>query len=80
MIDKATHGIVRAKSVTPSNTVDLGETTRAIYVGVAGDISCEMVGGGTQVFVGLAAGMFHPIQCNRVNATGTTAASIVAGF
>lgn len=80
MINHDTSSASRAASITPSNTVNLTESTRAIYVGVGGDISCEMAGGGTQVFKNLAAGIAHPLQVSRVNSTGTTASELVALF
>jgi len=72
-----------ALAVTPSNTVDLLNFTRGIYVGVAGDVKVKMAGarGDEDVtFVGLAAGIIHPMVVKRIFATGTAATSIVAVF
>lgn len=72
---------VNAAAITPSNTVDLDEYTRGIYVGVTGDLKVDMPGdeGDASVtFVGLAAGVIHPIVASRIYATGTSATSIVA--
>jgi hypothetical protein len=63
-------------AVTPSNSVNLAAPTRSLYVGTTGDISVEMLNG-TVVFTSVAVGIF-PIQCTRVNSTGTTASNIVA--
>jgi hypothetical protein len=65
-------------SVTPNDSVDLARQTRGVYVGVAGDLKVTMVAGDVLTFVGLAAGLIHPIQVTRVWATGTTATSILA--
>lgn len=69
-----------ATTVTPSDTVDLVQPSRAIWVGVGGDISVEMVDGGTQVFVGVVAGSLLPLQVTRVNLTSTTATDMVSVF
>jgi len=66
-------------AVTPSDSADLtnGEC-RGLYVGVSGDVAVANELGATVVFVGLAAGLVHPIRTKRVRATSTTATSIVA--
>ena len=66
-----------AFAVTPSNTVDLAQVTRGIYVGVSGDLKVDMVAGGTVTFVDLAAGMIHPIAAKRIYQTGTDATNII---
>lgn len=63
---------------TPSNTVDLPETTRAIWVGVAGDVKVDSAEGDTAVVIpNVSAGMMHSFRVKRVYATGTTATSIL---
>lgn len=52
--------------------------TRGIYVGVSGDVKVTMLDGTAVTFVGLAAGVIHPICCVQVFSTGTTATDIVA--
>jgi hypothetical protein len=69
-----------AAAITPSNTVDLTTVTRGIYVGVSGDLKVDLVSGDTVTFVGLAAGMVHPLRVKRVYATGTSATSIVGVY
>lgn len=68
-----------ARVVTPSDTVSQADgVCRALYVGVAGNITAVMANSGTAVlFSNVAVGIF-PIQVFRVNATGTTATNIVA--
>jgi hypothetical protein len=56
-----------------------GEKMRWLYVGVTGDVSYVKWDGTTQVLVGLAAGVFHPIYSLMINSAGTTATSIVVG-
>jgi hypothetical protein len=68
----------KAVAITPSNSTDLTTPTRGIYVGVSGDLTVDLVKGGTQItFVGLAAGIIHPIAAKRVYATGTDATDIL---
>jgi len=69
--------------VTPSDTVNLLVTTRAVLVGVAGNISVEMMGIGTTspnhtLVIPVSAGIVYPIRCTRINSTSTTATGIVA--
>ena len=66
-----------APAVTPSNTVDLAKTTRALYIGVSGDVKVDTLGGDTSTFTA------HPVgylicRVTRVYATGTTATNILA--
>ena len=54
--------------------------TKGLYVGVSGDVAVTMENGQDVTFVGLAAGIIHPISVIKVKATGTTATSIVAVY
>ena len=63
-------------AVTPSDSVNLAAPTRGLYIGTSGNLSVEMTNG-TVAFASVQPGI-HPIQCTRVNATGTTATNIVA--
>ena len=65
-----------ASAVTPSDSVNLAAPTRGLYVGGIGNISVEMLNG-TVVFSNVQVGIL-PVQCTRVNATGTTASLITA--
>lgn len=69
-----------AVAITPHNTNNLAHTTRGVYVGVAGDLKVDMIGGETVTFVGLAAGIIHPIAANRIYSTGTTCTSILSVY
>ena len=65
-------------AITPNDSTDLSVFTRAIYVGVGGDISVIPLAGSTPVtFVGLQAGQLLPIRVKRVRASGTTATNIL---
>jgi len=69
-----------AVEITPSNDTDLAISTRGIYVGVAGDLKIDTVGGSTVIFVNLAAGIIHPIRAKRIHATGTDADDIIGVY
>jgi hypothetical protein len=66
-------------AITPSDVTSLPYITRGIYVGTAGNITCVLPNSSTTVlFTGVLAGSVLPIQTSRVNATGTSAGSLVA--
>ncbi len=81
-INDYTAGIKSAAAVDVSGgNVALTRVTRGVYVGVAGDLEVIFVGDATSVIlVGLAAGVWHPIQVQQINQAGTNADEIVAGF
>lgn len=63
-------------SVTPNDGADLAQTTRAIWVGGAGNIKITTRGGDAITLVGVPAGTMLPIRASRIWSTGTTATSI----
>lgn len=69
--------IVGAFSITPDDGVDLADVTRALYVGVSGDVSVVMKSGDTVTLVNVQAGTMLPVRAQRVNATGTSAQNLV---
>lgn len=81
---EATYNVTPARSaaaVTPHNTNALSATSRALYIGGAGDIKIDLADSGSAItFVGVPAGTILPVQATRVYSTGTTATSIVALF
>lgn len=72
--------ITKATAVTPSDTVSLPEAGFGLYVGVSGAVKVVTTDGSTVTLVGLAAGVWHPIEVIQVFATGTTATSILVGW
>lgn len=64
-------------AVTPSDTLDLARTTRAIYVGTAGALRVTLLSGEVVALAGAQAGTVYPLRAARVMATGTTAGGIV---
>lgn len=67
-----------AAAVTPSDSSDLTFSTRALFIGGAGNVSVNMATSGAAVVFAVGAGQILPIQVARVLATGTTATGIVA--
>jgi hypothetical protein len=74
----------RAASVTPSDTANIpsvsGGTNNGcvLYVGSAGNLRVQTVGGDDVTFNNINTGAFIPVQIVRVYATGTTASNILA--
>jgi hypothetical protein len=79
-----------AVAVTPSDTTHF-PSTRAIYVGVTGNISVIMTDidlsatadataaqAADVIFLNVSAGTVLPIQVNRILSTGTTSTNILA--
>ncbi|MBM7045436.1 hypothetical protein [Rhizobium lusitanum] len=66
--------------VTPSDTVDLTEITRAVAFTAAGTLKVTMQGGETVVIPSgaLSPGQMNPMRVTRIWATGTTATGLVA--
>lgn len=67
----------RAAEITPNDGADLSFTSRALYVGVPGDLRLTLAGGDIVTFRNVAAG-FVPLRTARIHASGTTAGDIVA--
>lgn len=68
-----------AVTVTPSDVTNQPVPFRALWVGVAGNLSITFNDGTSFTFVGVPVGFF-PCGGVRVNATGTTAASLGAMY
>ncbi|WP_037079644.1 spike base protein, RCAP_Rcc01079 family [Neorhizobium vignae] len=63
-------------AITPGDSADLPETTRALYVGTGGHLSVRMLSGETLTLSNVPAGGVLPLRVTRVFATGTTAVAI----
>ena len=78
LVGNSSVAATEAEAVTPSNTVNFTfGVSRAIYVGGLGNL-VAVIGGVPITFVGVLAGSVLPLSATRINATGTTATSIVA--
>jgi hypothetical protein len=67
-----------AIAITPSDGTDIASLPRAVYVGTAGHLAVQMVGGATVTFQNVPAGALLAIRPRRVLVTGTTASNLVA--
>jgi hypothetical protein len=77
-IESGVFGYRNAVVVVPSDTTDLVKQARALWVGTTGDLAVSIGGGPSIVLSNVQPGTLLPILVNRVFATGTTAAFIVA--
>lgn len=62
-----------------SDTVDLPEVCREIYVGVGGDVKVTDTSGFTGIFKNVPSGSALTGFFTRIWSTGTTATSLIAG-
>ena len=63
--------------VTPNDSTDLtNPATRGLWVGGAGTVKIDAVGGGTVTFTAVAAGTWLKVAAKRVYSTGTSATLI----
>jgi hypothetical protein len=73
------YGANNGAVITPSDTADLPTMCRNIWVGGAGNVRVNTIGGDIAVnFLAVPAGTLLPVQAKRVHATGTTATNLVA--
>jgi len=64
-------------AITPSDTVRILQATRAVYVGVSGDVAVVWADGSSSVLKNAPVGE-RPWRIIGVKATGTTATDMVA--
>ncbi len=67
-----------AEAVTPSDTVDLANVSRALWVGTGGDLTVITQAGETVALLNVPDGSLLPLCVSRVKLTGTSADDIVA--
>jgi len=77
--DNATQApATNAFAITPNDSTQLTFTTRALYVGGAGNVVVRLSGDTANVtLVGVVAGTILPIRAILVAATSTTATNII---
>lgn len=67
----------KSTPITPSDSVDFQERPDAIYVGAAGNVSIVNGDGSVATFIAPPVGTVLPVSPRRVNATLTTASSLI---
>ena len=72
--------VTHASAIAPNDAAELNQATRAIYVGIGGDLAIEMLDGGALVLTNVQGGVLYPFRIRRVLATGTTAAGLVGVY
>ncbi len=71
----------KAFAITPDDNNDLALTTRALYTGKGGTLTCILADDGSEVlFSSVPAGQILPLRVRRVKATGTTASMDLVGL
>lgn len=68
-----------ATSVSVSDTARI-DPTRALFIGGAGNVKVDTVGGSTVTLNSISGGSIIPVSVTRVYSTGTTATNIVAFY
>lgn len=64
--------------ITPSDSTDLSVATKAVYVGMGGDVVLRAIGSATDVTLSnVASGSVLAIRVKAVRAAGTTANNLV---
>lgn len=69
-----------AAAVSPSDSADLANASKRLWVGGAGNVALITVGGETVTYNSVPAGTYLKVRASRVKATGTTATNIIAEF
>lgn len=64
-----------AAAVTPSDSVELADHARSLYVGTGGNLVVTMVGGQEGVFYNVPTGTPLPIRVKAIRSTSLTAGS-----
>ena len=70
----------QAAAVTPNDTTDLAIAAKRLWIGGAGNVKLNTVGGSTVTYTAVPAGTYLNVRVSRVYATGTTATNIVAEY
>lgn len=63
-----------------SDTQELNVVSRALWVGVGGDVKVQMANGDVVTIAGVPAASMLPIRVRQVFSTGTTATGVVSFY
>ena len=72
-----------SSAVAPTLDQTIQRITRGVYVGASGNLTVQFAGdadAATVTLVGLAAGVWHPMQIQKIISAGTTATGILLGY
>lgn len=69
-----------ADAVVPSDSADLPNASKRLWVGTGGAVSLITVGGDTVTYTAVPSGTYLQVRAARVRSTGTTASNIVAEY
>lgn len=75
--DRGANPGVGGASVTPHDSTDFATPARSLYVGTGGNVAVVALNGDVVTWANVPDGFIIPVECTRVNATGTTASNIV---
>lgn len=70
-------------AMTPTQDQAFSRITRAVYVGASGNLEvqfCDDPDTAPVTLIGVAAGVWHPMQIQKIISGGTTATGILVGF
>lgn len=68
----------RASEITPHATADLPRVTRAIFVGIGGNLTVRFINDSAdRTLTGLLMGVTYPFRLSAVRAGGTTAGAVL---
>lgn len=72
-----------SSAMTPALDADFPRITRGVYVGVTGNLTVQFAGDADAApvtLMNLTAGLWHPMQIQKIISATTTATGILVGF
>lgn len=69
-----------AAAVVPSDSADLPNACKRLWVGTGGAVTLVTVGDDSVTYTAVPSGTYLQVRAARVQATGTTASNIVAEY
>lgn len=72
--------LVKVEAYSPSDTTVFDEASRAILIAADGAVAVRMMQDGPTVTIAnLIGGIWHPMRCIQILATGTDASTVYVG-
>lgn len=72
-----------SSAATPTLDATLPRITRGVYVGASGNLTVQFAGdadASTVTLIGIAAGVWHPMQIQKIISATTSATGILVGY